>query len=115
MGFLDKLNQFKFRTAPSMDTKELLRKYQGRKLRTMDGQVVNIETILPSMVRPTRYEINGKHHIVMLDFFKQMNNDDSITQEQIDQFDNIQFEVKRPNDVLDYNKAAIDRAMKEVH
>lgn len=85
---------FKIKTGKSKDQKAL-EKYIGRKLTTMEGNKVTITSILPSFVRPTRYEINGKFHVVMLDFYKQMEGDTSITQEQIDAFDAIEFEVKQ--------------------
>ena len=91
---LDILKTFKMKTAKSKEQAQL-EKYIGREVKTMDGGLVTITKIIPSFVKPTRYEINGLYHIVMLDFYKQMNGDTSITQEQIDQFDAIEFEVKR--------------------
>lgn len=72
-----------------------MKKYLGRAVRVMTGEIVTIKTIQASLVKPTRFEINGEHHVVMLDFFKQMNNDHSITQEQINEFDNIEAHVER--------------------
>lgn len=109
MAFLDNLKRFRFRTDQPLDLKELNKQHKGKRVKVMEGEMVTIETIQPSVVRPTRYEINGKYHIVMLDFFKQMNKDKSITQDQIDAFDNIEYEIKRPKDVLDYTTS------KEVH
>lgn len=72
-----------------------LEKYYGKTVKVMSGEMVTIEKILPSFAKPTRYEINGEHHVVMLDFYKQMNNDKSITQADIDAFDKIEYEVVR--------------------
>lgn len=101
---LDLLKTFKLRTEKSKN-QAALDKYIGRTIKTMDGLLVKIERIVPSFAKPTRYEINGNHHVVMLDFYKQVNNDKSITQEQIDAFDAIEFEVKRkdnkPHSLID--------------
>ena len=64
-----------------------LSEFIGKELKMMDGQTVKVETIVGSMVKPTRYEVNHAHHIVILDAYKQLNNDKSITQEMIDAFD----------------------------
>ena len=64
-----------------------LSEFIGKTMRMMDGQMVKIDHIQGSMVKPTRYEVNYAHHIVILDAYKQLNNDKSITQDQIDAFD----------------------------
>lgn len=72
-----------------------LSKCIGKMVRTMDGEVVLIQTIVGSQTYPTRFEINGAHHVVILDFYRQMNHDRSITDEQVKEFDEMTFEVER--------------------
>ena len=67
--------------------------YVGRSIVCMDGKAHTIVTMVGSMVKPTRFEINGEQHVVILDFYKQINNDTSITQEDVDQFDAMEHEV----------------------
>lgn len=113
-GLLGKNQSFKFKTEKAQTNKDL-EKYIGRTVKVMTGELVQIERIVPSFIKETRYEINGKYHIVMLDFYKQVNGDASITQKQIDAFDEIQFEVKQESkkrDVLSYSKPA---PKEEVH
>lgn len=66
----------------------------GKMVRTMDGEVVLIQSIVGSAIYPTRYEVNGSHHVVILDFWRQMNHDRSITDEQVKAFDEMVFEVE---------------------
>jgi hypothetical protein len=66
--------------------------FVGRTLTSMDGSRVKVERIVGSMVKPTRFEINGMYHIVILDAYKQLNNDKSITQAMIDDFDKMVVE-----------------------
>lgn len=55
---------------------------------------VTIETIVGHRFKPAFYEINGQHLIGMLRFHAQMNKDNSITEEEFKQFEEIQFEVE---------------------
>ena len=48
---------------------------------------VVVETIVGSVFKPTRFEINGRYHIVILDAYKQLNHDKSITPDMIQAFD----------------------------
>lgn len=73
--------------------KDLL-KCIGKMVRTMEGEVVLIQSIVGSAIFPTRYEVNGAHHVVILDFWRQMNHDRSITDEQVKAFDEMIFEVE---------------------
>jgi hypothetical protein len=66
--------------------------FHGKTMRMMDGETVKIETIVGSMFKPTRFEVNGKHHIVILDAYRQLTGDKSITQEMIDAFDEMHCE-----------------------
>lgn len=70
-----------------------LSQFIGKTMRMMDGQMVKIEKIQGSIIKESRFEVNNAHHIVILDAFKQLNKDKSITQEQIDAFDAIEHEV----------------------
>ncbi len=72
-----------------------LNKSIGKQIVTMEGETVTIETIVASLVKPTRFEINGKHHIVMLDFYKQLGDAKDITQDMIDKFDELEFHVEK--------------------
>lgn len=110
---LNLLKTFKLRTEKSKD-QAALDKYIGRTIKTMDDIMVKIDRIVPSFAKPTRYEINGAHHVVMLDFYKQVNKDKSITQAQIDAFDAIEFEVKA-NDAKKDIISNIRRTVSEVH
>jgi hypothetical protein len=67
-----------------------LKQFIGKTLKCMDGETVVVEQIQGSMVYDPRFVINGKHLIVMLDAYKQLFNDTSITQELIDEFDKIE-------------------------
>lgn len=71
-----------------------LSEFIGRTMTMMDGQRVKIETIVGSMVKPTRYEVNHAHHIVILDAYKQLNHltDKEVSQEAIDLFDQMVVE-----------------------
>lgn len=64
-----------------------INKFIGKTMRMMCGTEVKIDKIQGSVFKPTRFEVNNKYHIVMLDAFKQLNNDTSITQQDIDEFD----------------------------
>lgn len=64
-----------------------LKEFIGKELVMMDGSTVIVNTIVGSMIKPTRYEVNHEHHIVILDAYKQLNKDKSITQDMIDAFD----------------------------
>lgn len=70
-----------------------LQEYIGKQVKCMDGETVTIEKIVGSAIKPSRFEINGKHHIVMLDFYGQINGEE-IPQEEIDAFDEVEFHVE---------------------
>lgn len=75
---------------------------------TNHRESVTVETIKGSVFKQSRFEINGMHHIVMLDAYKQLHNDESITQEDIDAFDEMIVEsVERilPADVISIQDA----------
>ncbi len=82
-----------------------LSEFIGKTMRMMDGQDVKIETICGSMIKQTRYEVNHAHHIVILDAYKQLNKDKSITQDMINAFDEMVVEdiqkVPRKKDCID--------------
>lgn len=89
--------------------KEDFSKYLGRPLRCMDGETVTIEKIVGSLVYPTRFEINSTHHIVILDFYKQMNHDKSITEDQINAFDKMDhFVESQKKEAMDGNPKEVD-------
>lgn len=48
---------------------------------------VVVESIVGNMTHQARFEVNHKYFIVILDAFKQLENDQSITQQMIDDFD----------------------------
>jgi len=73
----------------------------GKTLRMMDGEMVKVETIVGSMFKPTRFEVNGKHHIVILDAYRQLTGDKSITQDMIDAFDEMVVEEVHKNEKPD--------------
>lgn len=85
----------KFFKVKAPQDNELL-KYLGKTVRTMDGEVVLIQQICGSIFYPTRFEINGEHHVVILDFYRQMNKDRSITDEMVKEFDEMVHEVEAP-------------------
>lgn len=91
------ISGFKIIEAPKLKIKAEkpgdLSQFIGKTMRMMDGQMVKIEKIQGSIVKESRFEVNNAHHIVILDAFKQLNKDKSITQEQIDAFDAIEHEV----------------------
>lgn len=66
-----------------------MREFVGKTLRMKCGTVVKVERIQGSMIKPALFEINNAYHINMLDAFKQLYNDDSITQQMIDDFETI--------------------------
>ena len=70
-----------------------LRQFVGLKVKTMDGPTVYIETIVGSKSKPTRYVINDIFEIVILDFHRQVLKDNSITDDMIHLFDQMEGEV----------------------
>lgn len=73
-------------------------KFLGKTLTMMCGTPVLIEKIVGSVFRPTRFEVNGLYHIVILDAYKQLNRDQSITPQMIRDFDEaVHFVEKAPN------------------
>lgn len=88
-----------------------LEEFIGRTLNiTIDqpvgGRPVTVETIIGSRIKPTRFEINHEHWIVILDAYKQLNNDRSISPEQIKAFDESVMEECRPANVKDLISAS---------
>ncbi len=77
-------------------SKEALKAFIGKQLVMMDGTPVTVETIQGSMIKPTRFEVNHEHHIVILDAYKQLHKDKSITQDMIDAFDESVIESIEP-------------------
>lgn len=84
-----------------------LKKYLG-KMVTVNrdtGEQVKIDTIVGNVgmtigrsndeVRPTFYEINGKYLVNMLRFHAEMEGDKSITEEQFQAFENMEFEAEK--------------------
>jgi hypothetical protein len=84
------LNKFKMNTGKAPD----LKKYIGKTVE-IDGQPVLIDTIVGNIWRPQFYEINGEHLIGMLRFHAQMLGDKSITEQEFQDFENIDFHVEK--------------------
>lgn len=110
---MNPLKYFKVRK-PKQD--ELLQ-YIGKKIHTMEGETVTIETIVRSNPFPTRFEINHKYFVVILDFYRQMIKNTGITDDQVKAFDEMEHyveKIERPTkDVLTYKKEPKDGETKE--
>lgn len=86
---------------------DALAKFVGKTLITMEGEPVVVETIVGSLIKQSRYEINGKHHVVMLSAHLQLEGV-KITpalQDKIDAFDEMIIEhIERAPRPLDAPK-----------
>lgn len=100
-----RIKQGLFDFIPALKPPETLDEYIGKEIRTncfdesgqfitQDGPVVTIESIVGSGFYPTRFEINGEHHVVILDFYHQMNGE-KIDDQSIKDFDETTFEVEK--------------------
>jgi hypothetical protein len=67
----------------------------GRTLTTMSGERVLVERCVGSMVKPTRLEINGTHHVVILDAMRQITPGTGITDEDVQAFDEMVHHVEK--------------------
>ncbi len=77
---------------------DYLQQFVGLKVKTMEGPTVYIESITGNKWKPTRYVINNEFNVVILDFHRQMLKDNSITDEMVYLFDQIEHEVVTPTD-----------------
>ncbi len=85
-----------------------LQNFIGRTVKIGD-QIVKIETIVGSRVKPAFYEINGTHWIGMLRFHAQMEGDTSISEVTFKQFEEMEMEAEfKPVEVEE------DRSISEV-
>ena len=80
-----------------------LKEYAGRFVRVKKDSgepiVVEIEEVLGSLARPTKLQVNAKgvsYLISALDFYAQMNGE-SVSDEEIELFDQTTFDISRPN------------------
>lgn len=100
-----RIKQGMFDLIPALKPPETLKEYLGRQVRlntfddqgvfiSKEGPTVIIESIVGSMPYPTRFEINGEHHVVILDFYHQMNGEE-IDEVSIKDFDQTTFEVEK--------------------
>ncbi len=71
-----------------------LNDYLGRFV-TIRGEKILIKHIVGNRYQPKFLEINGHHLISMLRFFKQMNNDDSITEDQLRAFEEMDVSARK--------------------
>lgn len=95
--------KFLFKTDKAPDLKTFIGKtvlipefadLDGKRVKYAEEKVV-IERIVGHRFKHAFYEINGKYRIGMLRFHAQMLKDRSITEEQFQQFEEIQGEVER--------------------
>lgn len=92
-----------FRPIKAVKPSDKLSEFIGKELLITIGQPeggkrVIVETIQGSMIKEyvTRFEVNHEHHIVILDAYKQLNKDHSITPEDIEAFDQTTVEHIEP-------------------
>ncbi len=82
-----------FRIKAQKPTDKGMKRFIGKTLIITIGQPaptpVVVESIVGNLTHKSRFEVNGEYLIVILDAFKQLEKDDSITQEQIQAFDEI--------------------------
>lgn len=99
-----------------------LKKYVGRTViipatQTDKAQEVMIETIKGNLTKPAFFEINGKYLIGMLRFYAQINKDDSISEAEFKEFEQIQLECvaeKSDKDIFSASRKLSEKIMKDV-
>ena len=90
---------------PALKPPPTLDEYIGREIRVnvfdestseylhKEGESVVIESIKGSGMYPSRFEINDKHWVVILDFYGQINGEE-MDEESLKAFDGMTYEVK---------------------
>lgn len=91
---------------------EHLKQFIGLPVKVMSGERVYIDHIVGNKFKPQRYVINGRYDIVILEFYRQMLKDRSITDEDVALFDQMEHSVEELTPIqkaglLDPSKSSI--------
>ena len=76
-----------FKPIKAIKPKDDLKEFVGKTL-MIEGKPVVVETIVGSMIKEfvTQFEVNGEHHITILDAYRQLHGDTSITDDMVKAF-----------------------------
>ncbi len=88
-GFAEQTSKYLFK-AEQPELNDYLNRYVF-----IDDEKIQIKHITGNIWFPKYLEINGRYRISMLRFFKQMNNDKSITEEQLQAFEDMDVSARK--------------------